>query len=408
MRVTRIDFAGPARSVHRTPQGGLRVEAAIARSGVLPYSDGTREWKEYRPPAEVFKADSMATAKGGPVTDLHPPKLVTPETFKAVSRGHACDDVRRDGDLLVVDLMVQDADLCALVESGERREVSCGYSCVVVPTPGVTPEGERYDAVQTQIVHNHVALLAPGTGRSGPEVSLRMDGAAVEVRLDGAGVQSMKYTLKIRGAEYRFDADDPKVAEKAQADIGALEKKADEGADAAATCDAVSKKLTETLAEVAMLKGQLTAAQAAPPPVVTEESVPAEVADALVAKRLALVTDARKVLGAEVKLDGLSADAIRRLVVETAFPAQKARLDAKDAKGQAAMHPAELLGMFTGAVTNAATRTDALGNARRPLGNNPNDTTRTDAADEGTPQGLAKRTENAWKKTSTQTANGSR
>jgi hypothetical protein len=183
----------------------LRVEAAIARSGVLPYSDGTRERKEYRPPAEAFKADSMATAKGGPVTDLHPPKLVTPETFKAVSRGHACDDVRRDGDLLVVDLMVQDADLCALVESGERREVSCGYSCVVVPTPGVTPEGERYDTVQTQIVHNHVALLAPGTGRSGPEVSLRMDGAAVEVRLDGAGV-SMKKTIKIRGVEFRLDA----------------------------------------------------------------------------------------------------------------------------------------------------------------------------------------------------------
>jgi hypothetical protein len=240
----------------------LRVEAAIARSGVLPYSDGTRERKEYRPPAEAFKADSMATAKGGPVTDLHPPKLVTPETFKAVSRGHACDDVRRDGDLLVVDLMVQDADLCALVESGERREVSCGYSCVVVPTPGVTPEGERYDAVQTQIVHNHVALLAPGTGRSGPEVSLRMDGAAVEVRLDGAGVQSRKTIESKGGRVIKLDAavDGADV----QGVVDEVRKKADEGADAAATCDAVSKKLTETLAEVATLEGQLTARPTSP------------------------------------------------------------------------------------------------------------------------------------------------
>lgn len=159
------------------PQGGLRVEAAIARSGVLPSSDGTREWKEYRPPAEVFKADSMATAKGGPVTDPHPPRLVTPETFKAVSRGHACDDVRRDGDLLVVDLMVQDADLCAPVESAERREVSCGYSCVVVPTPGVTPEGA--DAARPQRRRHPPAGGGDGVpcAEAAPRCQGRLDGA---------------------------------------------------------------------------------------------------------------------------------------------------------------------------------------------------------------------------------------
>jgi hypothetical protein len=66
----------------------LRVEAAIARSGVLPSSNGTREWKEYRPPGEAFKADSMATAKGGPVTDLHPPKV----SAQAASTMHASLD----------------------------------------------------------------------------------------------------------------------------------------------------------------------------------------------------------------------------------------------------------------------------------------------------------------------------
>jgi hypothetical protein len=30
------------------------VEAAVAREGVLDYSDGQRTWREYRPAEEVF------------------------------------------------------------------------------------------------------------------------------------------------------------------------------------------------------------------------------------------------------------------------------------------------------------------------------------------------------------------
>ncbi|MBK8696057.1 MAG: hypothetical protein IPN17_28295 [Deltaproteobacteria bacterium] len=142
-----------------------------------------------------------------------------------------------------------------------------------------------------------------------------------------------------------------------------LQKKADEGGDALATAQGLQEKITGLLADVAMLQGQLTAAQAVPAAEPTEESIPAAVADALVARRLALVTDARKVLGPDVKLDGLSADAIRRLAVEKALPDQKARLDAKDAKGQPSMHPAELLGLFTGVVS--ASRNDGLARAHR-------------------------------------------
>jgi hypothetical protein len=362
VRVTRFNFAGTTRGVRPTPQGGLCVEAAVARTGVLQYGDGSgRTWLEYRPESEVFAADSLASLRGAPVTDEHPAGLVTPETFTTVSRGHTADDVRRDGDFVVADLLVQDGELCRKVDAGERREVSCGYTCEVDPTPGVTPEGERYDAVQRNIRHNHVALLAPGEGRSGPEVSLRMDGAAVEVRLDAAKERATVKTIRLNGRTIRLDEgeDDKKV----QADVDVLQKKADEGGDALATAQGLQEKITGLLADVAMLQGQLTAAQAVPAAEPTEESIPAAVADALVARRLALVTDARKVLGPDVKLDGLSADAIRRLAVEKALPDQKARLDAKDAKGQPSMHPAELLGLFTGVVS--ASRNDGLARAHR-------------------------------------------
>lgn len=408
MRVYRRDFAGPTRGVRKTPQGGVCVEAAVARTGVLEYSDGTRTWHEYRPAEEVFAADSLATLRGATVTDEHPAKLVTPETFTAVSRGHACDDVRRDGEFVVVDLMVQDAALCQLVDAGERREVSCGYTCEVDPTPGVTPEGERYDAVQRSIRHNHVALLAPGEGRSGPEVSLRMDGAAVQVRRDVAAEESRSMKKKIRLNGRVVHLDEGEDEQRAQGDVDAMQKKADEASDALATAQGLQEKVTSLLADIAMLQGQLTAAQSAQAQPVTEESVPAEVADALVSKRLALVTDARKVLGAEVKLDGLSADAIRRLVVEKALPEQKARLDARDAKGQPSMHPAELMGLFTGVVAAASQRNDGLDNARRALaGDDTRGTTRADAT-EGTPEAMQRRTEDSWKRPATMTVKNGR
>ncbi len=397
MRVYRRDFAGPTRGVRPTPQGGLCVEAAVARSGVLEYSDGTRTWREYRPEEEVFAADSLATLRGAVVTNEHPEALVTPDTFKAVSCGHAHDDVRRDGDLVVVDLDVQDAALCRLVEAGERREVSCGYTCEVEHTAGVTPDGERYDAIQRRIRHNHVALLAPGEGRSGPEVSLRMDGAAVHVRrADAAKGLSMKRTIKVRGVEYRLDADgealDEKKIAEAQSAVDAMEKKADaDGAELAAVKDALMKALQT----VAGLEAKMAAANAATPPAVTEEMVPEDVQDAIIAKRGTLRADAAKVLG-DVKLDGLKADEIRRKVVAKAHPEMK--LDGLSAD--------TLRGMYEVVIASAAQRNDALGAARAPLAP-PAKGERTDA-DDATPAGLARRTANAWKGAPTFTVNGSR
>ncbi|TAK30989.1 MAG: DUF2213 domain-containing protein [Myxococcaceae bacterium] len=395
MRVTRFNFAGTTRGVRPTPQGGLCVEAAVARTGVLQYGDGSgRTWLEYRPESEVFAADSLASLRGAPVTDEHPAGLVTPETFTAVSRGHTADDVRRDGDFVVADLLVQDGALCRKVDAGERREVSCGYTCEVDPTPGVTPEGDRYDAVQRNIRHNHVALLAPGEGRSGPEVALRMDGAAVEVRRDAAGESMKKITLK-SGRVIKLDAAEDEGA--AQAAVEEVEKKADGAAEAIAQCDAVQTALTDAMTQNATLKAKLAAMEATKPaaPEVTEEMVPDEVLDAALAKRIALHDEARKVLGAEAKMDGLKPAEIRAKVIAQAFPSVK--LDGLSADRVQGLYDAALLG--------ATEHNDGLANAHRAAaGADPE--TRTDDADAGTPKGLARRTQDAWRRPSTMTATG--
>ena len=336
----------------RTPQGGLRLDAAITRVGVLTYQDSAgKAWREYKPAEEVFKADSLATLEGAPVTELHPPKMVDASTWKTVSVGHLVGAPRRDGDLVVASVVVQDSGVAGRVEARELHDVSAGYTCRVDWTAGVTPEGEQYDAVQRDIIYNHAALGPEGWGRAGTEVSLRMDGAANQVRSDApAKGNPMKKTIKVKGREFKLDADDE--AKAAQDAVDGLAEQAAAADSLGAKLEAAQTALTTAVGELAALRAKMEAEEKAEPKPVTEDMVPDEVADALASKRLALRQRAAKVLGADVKLDGLKAHEIHKAVVAKALPS--VTLDSLDAK--------TVEGMFVAACEGAATtaRADSL------------------------------------------------
>lgn len=388
-RVQRTDFAGVVRGVTETPQGGLRMPAALTRVGVLQYQDATgRTWGELRHPDEVFDAASLASLRASPVTDLHPDVPVSSENFRALAVGHVHDDVSaEDGRLVVATLTVQDAAAVAKIHAGDRREISCGYDCEVEPAAGVW-EGVPYEGIQRRIVYNHVAIGPGGWGRAGSEVSLRMDGAAVNVRGDARKEPVTMKVLKIRGREYKLDA--PEDVAAAQAAASEMEKKGDTDASELA---AVKAALMDALQKVAALEAKQTAAAAAQP-TVTEAMVPDEVADALVAKRLALRERAIRVLPAGTKLDGQSAAQIHRTVVAAKMPAMK--LDG--------LSDATVEGMFL-ALTETA-HTDALAEVHRAAtGHADGGNGGEDDDHDGTPEGLRRRTEDAWKRPSAVTVN---
>ncbi|MCA9508448.1 MAG: DUF2213 domain-containing protein [Myxococcales bacterium] len=66
--VIRFDFNGNPNSFKHAAQGFLRVNARLNKTGVFSYRDG----REHRGESEVFRADSLESLKGEPVTDLHP------------------------------------------------------------------------------------------------------------------------------------------------------------------------------------------------------------------------------------------------------------------------------------------------------------------------------------------------
>lgn len=170
-RTDRAQLSG----VVRTPSGGFRAQAALTRTGILEYMnpDGSIR-REYRPPVEVGSEVALQSLQDAPITLLHPEHgAVTPETYQQDAVGHVASVPRLDGDLVVADVVVNAARAIEAVEGDGIRELSCGYVCRIDFTPGTTPEGERYDAVQRGFRYNHVALVP--RGRAGENVALRLD-----------------------------------------------------------------------------------------------------------------------------------------------------------------------------------------------------------------------------------------
>ncbi len=155
-----------------TPEGYLLCRnVPIARTGEQVYlarelgirdGDPERAVTVRREEGEVFAPAAMASFEGKDITDDHPPVAVTPENYALYSKGHV-QNVRREGDRLVADLVIKDPALIGEVRGKVKREISCGYDCLYVRDGG----GYR----QTNIRGNHVAVVS--SGRAGHEVAIR-------------------------------------------------------------------------------------------------------------------------------------------------------------------------------------------------------------------------------------------
>lgn len=167
MKVTVYDRSS-YRITHReyTDEGFLRVPGHVARTGIQDYlarelelpGDPNRIVKVYRPPEEVFNADSLATYSGADVTLNHPKGLVNADNYKVTSVGVVRSSGSKSEDFVQCDLIIKDAAAIKAVNSG-KCELSAGYTAVYDETPGITPEGEPYDYVQREIRINHVAIV---------------------------------------------------------------------------------------------------------------------------------------------------------------------------------------------------------------------------------------------------------
>jgi hypothetical protein len=187
MKRRYLTFSLDASGVTPTPQGGRRYPAKPTKAGVAAYNRGGVVVREYRPADELKRA--IATLKGSPVVVLHPRENdgeVDTSNAQRLTIGHFEDPTwdEREGAACGY-VVINDAETLALIDQWIPQtggvDISCGYDSVRIPEPGVSPDGEEYDVIQTGYKFNHVAIGPRGWGRLGTDVGLTLDSNEDEV-----------------------------------------------------------------------------------------------------------------------------------------------------------------------------------------------------------------------------------
>jgi len=175
-----------ASNVNYTRDGYMTAAPRIARTGIQLYygselgltgQDSRKVMKVYRPESEVFDQTSLSTFAYKPMTDDHPPVPVTADNWKDYATGQLSGDVLRDGEYIRIPMALMDKKAVQKFKDG-KAELSVGYTCDIAMTAGTAPDGTQYDAVQSNITANHVAVVDAARGGAALRIG---DGAASSI-----------------------------------------------------------------------------------------------------------------------------------------------------------------------------------------------------------------------------------
>ena len=289
--IDRLEIDDAAK-VRKSSEGYLAARPRVARTGLQTYSGkevGKPELAKvvvYRPHDEVMAEESMRTFIHRPVTDNHPAELVTAQNWKDHAVGTVGHGIVRDGEFVRADMVIYDAATIAAVEGG-KAELSVGYTADLDFTAGKTEDGLSFDAIQKNIRVNHVAVV--NAARGGKQLRIGDQKAMRKIVVDGI----------------TYDAEDQigSVIEKLVKDRDAAQ-----GALAAkdATIGELTAKVSTKDGEIAVLKD---AAE--------KNKITPAMIDEAVAKKMAVATQAKRIMGDTFVTDGKEPDAIRAEVVKT-------------------------------------------------------------------------------------------
>ena len=285
-----------------TDEGYLIANVRTARIGTQDYRGVELDRPDldkvtvYRDEAEVFRKASLQTFGLLPVTDDHPADMVTADTARMVSVGTTNEEVLRDGEYLRIGIKLTDAATIRKVQDG-KRELSVGYVSELVWGDGFAPDGTAYQARQTNIVGNHIAIV--DAGRAGPLARIGDSQPVTVARWGASPIYDEKDAIMADAIQTRTVTIDGLSVVTTDAGAQALEKLQGQITDAQTALAAKDGELAAKDAKIAeMAKATLSDADL----------------DAKVAARADLIGQA-KAIAKDVATAGLSDAAIRKAAV---------------------------------------------------------------------------------------------
>ena len=175
MTILAYDRTGSVRTFD--DNGRLRVETTpVSKANICEYLGreipdnerlGLKPDKMYRllrDPKELEKAAD--TFNSLPVLEDHTPTSANAHP-RELTVGATMDNARFETPYLMVGMVIFDGPAIQRIQTGQQRQLSCGYAYDADMTPG-TYEGQPYDGRMVNIRGNHVALVEKG--RAGPDV----------------------------------------------------------------------------------------------------------------------------------------------------------------------------------------------------------------------------------------------
>lgn len=228
-RVERLDSI-PLSDTYWTEEGYLIDKPIVTSVGIFEYRnpDGSTR-RELRLPEHVFDKDSLASYRGKPVILTHRAGSVDKDNVDREHIGTILSEGVADGDDVRVEIIIHDTDI---IKQTGLRELSLGYSLDLDETPG-TWNGQHYDAIQTNIRINHLALV--DKARAGEQARLNIDSR--DENSEGGTNMDPKYDLTPEEMDEavrqfkarRADGSDPAPAEPKKDGGDPPDKKTDGG-----------------------------------------------------------------------------------------------------------------------------------------------------------------------------------
>lgn len=268
-----------------TPEGFLDVQAIISRTGIQVYQAGELGIQDVDPAQqilvlrtadEVFKPESMNSFAKKPITVEHPHTLLDSSNTRYHSVGMSGECIVKDKNTNKTTIRITDKDAIESIEAG-KVHLSCGYQADIIMGDGNDPEFGTFNARQTNIRGNHIAIVE--RGRAGD--TCKIQDKSIN---DNSGVEKMKRVFRDVSIE---------VTEQGNQAIDVLQTELTDSnkalTDAQATHKAdIDKLTTDHKAATDKLQGELDGAK---------DSIPdVKQLDKLVATRSGIVVIAKKIV----------------------------------------------------------------------------------------------------------------
>lgn len=169
----------------------------------------------YRDPEELAKA--APTFCGKPLLLLH--KVQSADNHSRDLTVGSVNNAVFHAPYLMAELDIWDGEAIAGIESGQQRELSCGYRYVADMTPGEVG-GVKFDGKMVDIQANHIALVS--NGRAGSDVVVG-DSAIQLTQVKDEHMATHSLSKSARVASIALDAYlRPKLAKDAKIDLGKI------------------------------------------------------------------------------------------------------------------------------------------------------------------------------------------